>query len=367
MTTRQATSGTPRRRSAVSTRGIELSAEALQEATARAAVVWRKECSASLTELDAAELPQAIIAAIWQGGERGAVDARLRSPHGRRLLDLVRAELLQVWDGCNSTSSDQMLSALQAIEATRAAIDPDEGEEFVDRLAAVDGAELLVGVAHDLRSPLTSILFLAETLQRGLSGNVNDLQHRQLGLIYGAALGLSEMASNAIELIRGGNRLAEEEPSPFSIRETFDSILDITRPLAEEKGLVLRINPPPTDHRLGHPLAISRVLLNLTTNALKFTDQGLVELVARETGLARIEFSVRDSGNGITPDALETLYSPMRRNHDGTGVAFSGTGLGLALCRRLVTAMGSQLHCESKPDWGTRFHFELELRPILNQ
>lgn len=264
-------------------------------------------------------------------------------------------------------AAGEMLATLQAIESVQAAVEPDTTDDLVERFAAMDGPELLVEVAHDLRSPLTSILFLAETLQRRLSGDINELQHRQLGLIYSAALGLSEMASNVLELMRGGTNLAEDEPSPFSVKEIFDSVSDITEPMAEEKGLTVRLHHPSTDHRIGRPLALSRVLLNLTTNALKFTDEGFVEIVARDTRGNWIEFSVRDSGRGINPDALETLFSPFRKVTRGKGTTFSGTGLGLALCRRLVAAMGSKLELETKPNWGTRFYFELELPPVSRQ
>jgi signal transduction histidine kinase len=132
--------------------------------------------------------------------------------------------------------------------------------------------------------------------------------------------------------------------------------------MAEEKGLGIRLLPADTDHRLGHPIALSRVLLNLTTNALKFTEEGFVELTAQARGLSQLEFSVRDTGHGINADALPTLYQPFRRSrsHRG-GYCFSGTGLGLAICRRLVEAMGGDLVVESRPSWGTRFHFTLDL------
>src|SRR5256885_3781351 len=117
------------------------------------------------------------------------------------------------------------------------------------------------------------------------------------------------------------------------------------------------------DERLGHPVALSRVLLNLTTNALKFTDRGYVEVVTRETGAARVEFSVRDSGRGIDPALLHTLYRPLRPAGAASGRVFSQTGLGLATCRRLVEAMASELKVESRAGWGTRFFFELDLPP----
>jgi signal transduction histidine kinase len=106
------------------------------------------------------------------------------------------------------------------------------------------------------------------------------------------------------------------------------------------------------------------VLLNLTTNAMKFTHEGSVELSARPVGGNFVEFAVRDTGPGIPAEALETLYHPFKREPTRqTGYAFSGTGLGLAICRRLVAAMDSTLEIETHHDWGTRFSFRLELPP----
>ncbi|MDH3457212.1 MAG: ATP-binding protein, partial [Gemmatimonadota bacterium] len=121
--------------------------------------------------------------------------------------------------------------------------------------------------------------------------------------------------------------------------------------------------PPSLDHREGPAQALSRVLLNLTTNAIKFTEDGFVEIVAKDRDLETIEFSVRDTGHGISPDALDTLFQPFRRATGGEGRAFSGTGLGLALCKTLVQAMGSTLEFETGADWGTRFYFQLVLPP----
>jgi len=249
-----------------------------------------------------------------------------------------------------------------AFAIVRRALQPNWAEFFNSRLSGPGCHDLVVEVAHDLRSPLTSVLFLAETLHRGHSGAINDIQRRQLGLIYSAALGLSAVTSDIIELARGGDRLLGTDASPFSVSEIFESVRDIVQPIAEEKGLEVRIVPPTSDHRMGFPLALSRVLLNLTTNALKFTDEGYVELSATPGMLNALEFSVRDTGHGISAEALETLYQPFRRVASReSGYCFSGTGLGLAICRRLVEGMGASMEVETAPGGGTRFWFALNL------
>jgi len=102
------------------------------------------------------------------------------------------------------------------------------------------------------------------------------------------------------------------------------------------------------------------VLLNLATNAVKFTDTGYVELAARPIDSKRLEFSVRDTGPGFDTALLRSLYQPVRPVSASGRHHFSSSGLGLAICRKLVKAMGTELQVETRPNWGTRFFFEVE-------
>jgi len=248
----------------------------------------------------------------------------------------------------------------------RPAPEPEPAQEPQDLtacLAGPTGLDLVVELAHDLRSPLTSILFLAEALQQGQGGTVTPEQSRQLGLIYSAALCLCATASDVLELTRGGNRLVDRAPGPFSVAETFASVRSMIQPIAEEKALALRLVHPVPEWRVGHARALSRVLLNLATNAVKFTDTGFVELAARPIDSRRLEFSVRDTGVGIDPLVLRGSHQAVRAAPAGGRHQFSSSGLGLAICRKLVKAMGAELEVETRPDWGTRFYFEVECPP----
>lgn len=247
------------------------------------------------------------------------------------------------------------------LSSLRKAIEPNAEWQLGAPLAESGGLDLMVEIAHDLRSPLTSILFLSELLHNGHSGEVNELQRRQLALIYSAALGLSGLVSNSIELASGGERLADTDPSPFWITQTLEAVQDMVRPMAEEKGLTLNLRAQALDHRIGHPVALSRALLNLTCNALKFTEQGFVEIAAVAKQGTYVEFSVSDTGPGIDPQGLNRLYQPFPRSQARAGFTFSGTGLGLAITRKLIAAMGSELQVESESSWGTRFSFEVDL------
>jgi signal transduction histidine kinase len=306
-----------------------------------------------------------LAAAVRSAAEGRSYAADLpRTVLARRLVELLRRRLLDHVERIDPpVEGPSLLALLRIFERVHQALEPDWAQHFADRLSGPDGMELVVEVAHDLRSPLTSILFLAETLQRGRSGQINSVQERQLGLIYSAAFGLSSLASDVIELARGGDRLVDLDPLPFSVADIFESVRDIVQPIAEEKGLQVRLHTPGDDFRIGHPVAISRVLLNLTTNALKFTSEGHVEVRGDQREGSRVEFSVRDTGRGIPSHSMLTLFEPFRRRQKQGEYAFSGAGLGLSICRKLVEAMHSTLRVETGPETGTRFYFELDLPP----
>jgi hypothetical protein len=303
-------------------------------------------------------LRSALLGAL--GGEDPSGDLP-RSPLARQLLTLLRRGTHHLLAEQPPLPAAELMGLFGAFEAVGERLEPRWDQVFSDRLSGPDGLALVVEVAHDLRSPLTSILFLAETLQKARSGTVTPLQERQLGLIYSAAFGLSSVASDVIELARGGDRLVDLDPLPFSVSDILESVRDIVLPIAEEKGLAIRLVTTGCPARVGYPVALSRVLLNLTTNALKFTDEGSVEVTAREVAADQVEFAVRDTGRGIPPGAMAMLFEPFRRRPGEADYAFSGSGLGLSICRRLVEAMGSSLHVETAPGKGTRFHFALPL------
>jgi len=333
---------------------------AAQELITRWGPELGKPSSAEVTELLVIIVASVLEMQITPGA---VVDARAQTPLGNRLITVMRDEVMRAWK-IHGLTEAELPVLLLAMERVRDASVNGGTNAFTSVLGS-EGLKLLGEVAHDMHSPLGSILFLAETLQRGESGEVNDLQRRQLGLICTAALGLSSVGKDLIDLERS-EMLMEPKPVPFSVTSVLEAVRDIVRPIAEVKQLTVRIEPPSSDERLGHPVALRRVLLNLTTNALKFTEHGFVEISTTETSPERVEFAVRDSGRGIDPGMMPTLFDPVRHlppsEHELHGrKLFSNTGLGLTICRKLAEAMGSQLRVETQLGRGTRFFFELDL------
>jgi signal transduction histidine kinase len=282
----------------------------------------------------------------------------------RRLLEPLRLEILRAsHDWGSDLEPSDYLTALQRLEMVRRSSLPPEAQEFSSRLTDPDGFELLVEVAHDLRSPLTSITFMAETLRAGYSGELTELQRDQLSLIWSAAFGMMSVFSDLMDLAKERAHMFEDSPGPFSISGVFEELRQMVEPMVVVKGIDLRLEPPLHEGVIGHRLALFRVLLNLTTNAIKFTEEGFVEVAAKTMDRDRVEFSVRDTGRAIAPEAQETLFEPFKKAKDRRGYFFSGSGLGLSIARRYLRSMSSDLKYETKPGWGTRFHFELHLAP----
>ena len=282
-----------------------------------------------------------------------------------RVLQLFRAALLRAWrEGAAHQSAYRVLSYLAAAEAVHEGVEHVGQKQFTTSLNGPEGADALAEVLHDLRSPLSAILFLSERVEQGKSGEVNALQRRQVRLIEIAALQLSMLANDAIDAIHDRGLRDGDRSETLSIIGLLKAVADVVRPIAEEKNLELRFVRAERDCRVGLRAPLLRVLLNLVTNALKFTHQGSVEVTAVERGDTRVEFSVRDTGAGISPDAAAQLYQPFHRAVTGPIRRFSRTGLGLGLCRRLVEQLGGMLRHESPPGGGTRFWFEVDLPPI---
>jgi signal transduction histidine kinase len=293
----------------------------------------------------------------YEPASNGAI-AALR----RLLVDTVRHEVVAMWEQ-DPPDRGSMLDTLVRLEAAHAACVTRSEHTLAAELADQGGLNLMVEVAHDMRSPLTSIVFLSEVLHKGQSGPLTPVQRRQLGIIYSAALGLAGLASDLIEMSRQGRRRKNAQPAPFAVNGVLTSVHDLVRPMVEEKGLIFTLDPLSADRRYGHPVELSRILLNLTANALKFTHEGGVTLAARAMSGNVVEFSVTDTGPGIPDDEADSIYQPFRHEPKReTGYAFSGTGLGLAICRRLVAHMGSELKVDTGPQ-GTRFAFALDLPP----
>jgi signal transduction histidine kinase len=281
----------------------------------------------------------------------------------REYVSSLKVNFLSELDATHDLNANEVVRTLIRLDEAEDAWRRTDRGKFIARLTGADCADAVVAIAHDIRSPLCSILLLVDALRRAEKSSPNAIRERQLGLIYGAAFGLSTTVSNLIGAARG-DVLVHGEPMPFSISETMHSVSSIVQPMCEEKGIPLGIEFPEIDVRVGHASEIQQSLLNLASNALRYTDAGSVAMGCSEISPDRVEFWVEDTGPGIPDEVLERLcygFPP-----EGVKLRFSSAGLGLAIVRTLVEAMGGTLQVDTGSE-GTRFSFVLALPVVPDQ
>jgi signal transduction histidine kinase len=305
---------------------------------------------------------QMLCAAI-QAAARGATVSVRDLPQGTSdelLPPLRRAFLEELAHAGETLRPVELVHVMRAVETVADALEKRDVRSGAS-LTEEDGRTLVVEVAHDMRSPLAAILFLVETITNERSGPLLAAQQRQLGLVYSAAFALSTLTNDLIEFARGGGSLLAGAPVPFSITGVLCGVRDIILPIAEEKGLSLTLTPPDADWRVGQAPALHRVLLNLSTNALKFTDEGCVEVTARQLSRTSIEFSVSDTGRGMPANVVQSIREPESPIGELGSRGFCSAGLGLSICRKLVAGMGGELRAETTPGQGSRLYFTIDL------
>jgi signal transduction histidine kinase len=211
--------------------------------------------------------------------------------------------------------------------------------------------DLLANTSHELRTPLTAILGFSAVLQEE-----GDEDQRELaGAIHRAGQRLLDTVNGLLDMAKLQANLLELRPAALDVAEVARDVLDMLRPLAEERGLYLRLLPeglavPATADRY----ALERVLINLVSNALKFTRAGGVTVLLDATD-DEVHLTVRDTGIGIEPAFMPHLFDAFRQASTGYARSHEGSGLGLAIVRRVVELLGGQITVESEPGEGTAF------------
>ncbi len=229
--------------------------------------------------------------------------------------------------------------------------------EQADRLKSA----FLATMSHELRTPLNSIIGFTGILLMGLVGTLTHEQEKQLTMVQDSARHLLELINDVLDISKieaGQIELARE---PFDMRTTIQKSLEKIAPLAEKKGLtVTAAIAPPVGQVVGDRRRMEQILINLLSNAVKFTERGEVRIETQiEDGW--LVTRVIDTGIGIRPEDLDTLFKPFRQVDIGITRQYEGTGLGLSICKRLVESMGGRIWGESEWGKGSRFVFTLPL------
>lgn len=220
-------------------------------------------------------------------------------------------------------------------------------------------SSFLASMSHELRTPLNSIIGFSGILRDGLAGDLNDEQKKQVGIIHESGQHLLNLINDILDISKIDAGRMRLEPEPCHIGDIADAAVRVVRPLAERKGLELRVQVPELEV-FNDAMKLKQLLLNLLSNAIKFTADGCVEIRAREdAGMLVLE--VEDTGRGIEAGELEHVFDEFAQAGQ-TIEGQPGTGLGLALCRRFARIMGGDMEAVSSPGVGSIFRLRVPLR-----
>ena len=218
----------------------------------------------------------------------------------------------------------------------------------------------LATMSHEIRTPLNSIIGLNEHL---LDIESDSSRRHYLELVKMGGETLLALINDILDLSKIEAGQLELEVAHFDLHGLVRKCAKIIFGRAREKGLVLTVDIAAEIHSgvVGDPQRLKQVLLNLLGNAVKFTESGYVSIEVKYSIEDQLHFIVADSGVGIHADKLETIFAPFTQADDSTTRRYGGTGLGLDICRRLVTLMGGQIWVESKIGQGSQFHFVVRM------
>ena len=284
----------------------------------------------------------------------------------------ARSEQLQEQQGELRRSNAELARQNRDIEVKNFEIEQarQELEERAQQLALTSKykSEFLANMSHELRTPLNSLLILARLLAQNPTRNLTPKQVEFANVIHSAGTDLLQLIDDILDLSKVEAGKMDIHPERFPLPQLLEYVRATFQPLTVEKGLGfgVEVAPDVPERLFTDEPRLRQVLRNLLSNAVKFTENGRVDLAVRLAG-DTVQFAVSDTGIGIAPDNLETIFGAFQQADGTTSRRYGGTGLGLSISREVAYLLGGEIKAESELGVGSMFTLHLPVEPEVTE
>ncbi len=329
---------------------------------AKEVIQWNESNIAAITHIDDIEMVRNVLRDARRHGKPYDVEYRMRTKGGSWIWVNIRGTATSPDDDNVVTISGSLQDVTAAHEAREKLIKATAEAESANRAKSA----FLANMSHELRTPMNGIIGMAQLLA---STPLNETQREFADIINNSAHGLLAIINDVLDISKIEASKLNIEHIDMNLRDTVEEAVTMMATQIANKKLELIVDiEPDLPHMIkSDPHRIRQCILNLLSNAYKFTHQGQIHLtVTRITHekLPMLRFSVRDTGIGITQESMNKLFRPFVQADSSTTRKFGGTGLGLSIVKRLIELMGGEINVESDASNGSCFWFTLPLDSV---